>query len=405
MNKYRFLYWKKIIEQSIENPKKSDIVAIIPTYNQYENVKKIIEFCIKSPIDILIIDNHSSDGTFQRLNNEFKEINMLRTIENLGGSGAFAIGQEWVIERNYDFCFFIEDDVIPLDDDILEVMINHRDSKKIVHSKYFEFNCMSYAFHFTLYPVWIFNEIGVVYKDFFLRADDWEYYGRIKKYLKDVKSICIDKYYSHPVIKKGFKVFHNYFGMRNWLIALYLYPARNRIIDISVIIIQYLWNSLFMILFDKSMVGMRMFFASLNDSLQKNFTNNSKILKMFNDEIRPSNFNIISTDMQTFLKTYRKYRLVGRLRKTIIGQDFSKSLTCFVTQKYNSPYRVIAFLGKKIIFIEEIDFINQKVDYIVYNNNIMISWPFVMISLILTVSLLPFFLIIILLGVGKKLNA
>ena len=43
----------------------NDCVVIIPTYNEKENIKEIIQavFSLSEPFDIIVIDDNSPDGT------------------------------------------------------------------------------------------------------------------------------------------------------------------------------------------------------------------------------------------------------------------------------------------------------------------------------------------------------
>jgi len=84
-------------------------VVIIPTYNEKENIEKIILAVLGLPqgFDILIIDDGSPDGTasiVKRLMNENR--NRLFLIERSGKLGlgtAYLTGFKWAIENGYDY--------------------------------------------------------------------------------------------------------------------------------------------------------------------------------------------------------------------------------------------------------------------------------------------------------------
>ena len=95
----------------------SDSIVIIPTYNEKENVEKIIRavFVLKHPFDVLIIDDGSPDGTGNIVKslqeNEFSD--RLHLIERAGKQGlgtAYIMGFKWAIERKYDYIFEMDAD-------------------------------------------------------------------------------------------------------------------------------------------------------------------------------------------------------------------------------------------------------------------------------------------------------
>lgn len=87
----------------------SDCLVIIPTYNEKENIEKIIRvvFDLKKNFDVLIVEDNSPDGTadiVKRLMPEFK--NRLFILERKGKLGlgtAYIAGFKWALEREYEF--------------------------------------------------------------------------------------------------------------------------------------------------------------------------------------------------------------------------------------------------------------------------------------------------------------
>ncbi|MEG0518682.1 MAG: polyprenol monophosphomannose synthase [Bacteroidales bacterium] len=91
-------------------------IIIIPTYNEKENIEKIIRAIRGLEIDfhILVIDDGSPDGTAAIVKNlqlEFKDI--LYIIERKGKLGlgtAYITGFSWAIEHEYDYIFEMDAD-------------------------------------------------------------------------------------------------------------------------------------------------------------------------------------------------------------------------------------------------------------------------------------------------------
>lgn len=105
----------------------SDCIVIIPTYNEKENIEKIIRvvFSLKKDFDILIIDDGSPDGTgsiVKSLQTEFS--NRLHLIEREGKQGlgtAYIRGFKWSIEHKYDYVFEMDADFSHNPDDLLRL--------------------------------------------------------------------------------------------------------------------------------------------------------------------------------------------------------------------------------------------------------------------------------------------
>lgn len=91
-------------------------VVIIPTYNEKENIEKIIRAVRSQSVDfhILVIDDGSPDGTasiVKGLQNEFPQ--QLFLIERSGKQGlgtAYITGFKWALEQGYDFIFEMDAD-------------------------------------------------------------------------------------------------------------------------------------------------------------------------------------------------------------------------------------------------------------------------------------------------------
>lgn len=93
-----------------------DKLVIIPTYNEKENIEKIIRKVLSLPggYHILIVDDGSPDGTatiVKTLQNDFT--GMLHILERKGKLGlgtAYIAGFKWALERSYEFIFEMDAD-------------------------------------------------------------------------------------------------------------------------------------------------------------------------------------------------------------------------------------------------------------------------------------------------------
>ena len=95
----------------------SDSIVIIPTYNEKENMEKIIRavFGLEKCFHILVIDDGSPDGTAQIVHRLIKEefADRLFIIERSGKLGlgtAYIRGFHWALEHGYDYIFEMDAD-------------------------------------------------------------------------------------------------------------------------------------------------------------------------------------------------------------------------------------------------------------------------------------------------------
>ena len=100
----------------MNNPQ-SDSIVIIPTYNEKENIEKIIRavFDLEKCFHLLVIDDGSPDGTaaiVRRLMDEAFEgrLFLLERSGKLGLGTAYIAGFKWALERNYEYIFEMDAD-------------------------------------------------------------------------------------------------------------------------------------------------------------------------------------------------------------------------------------------------------------------------------------------------------
>ena len=91
-------------------------IVIIPTYNELENIEKIIRsvFSLEEILDIVIVDDGSPDGTgnvVKQLQTEFAD--RLFLLERKGKQGlgtAYIAGFKWGLQQQYDYIFEMDAD-------------------------------------------------------------------------------------------------------------------------------------------------------------------------------------------------------------------------------------------------------------------------------------------------------
>lgn len=94
----------------------SDRIVIIPTYNEKENIEKIIRaiFDLNESFHILIVDDGSPDGTadiVKKLQQNFADsLFILERKEKAGLGSAYIAGFRWSLERGYNYIFEMDAD-------------------------------------------------------------------------------------------------------------------------------------------------------------------------------------------------------------------------------------------------------------------------------------------------------
>ena len=103
----------------------SDSIVIIPTYNEKENIEKIIRavFALEKAFHILVIDDGSPDGTAAivkgLIDSEFNgQLFIVEREGKLGLGTAYIRGFEWSLEHGYDYIFEMDADFSHNPDDL-----------------------------------------------------------------------------------------------------------------------------------------------------------------------------------------------------------------------------------------------------------------------------------------------
>ncbi len=91
-------------------------LVIIPTYNESENIGRMINqvFELHVPFDIVVIDDGSPDGTadiVKEMQKEFSgRLHLLQRSGKLGLGTAYIMGFKWGLDKDYDYIFEMDAD-------------------------------------------------------------------------------------------------------------------------------------------------------------------------------------------------------------------------------------------------------------------------------------------------------
>lgn len=105
----------------------SDSLVIIPTYNEKENLEKMIRkvFSLEKEFHVLIVDDSSPDGTAQitkKLQQEFPDkLHLEERKGKLGLGTAYIHGFKWALKKNYNYIFEMDCDFSHNPDDLIRL--------------------------------------------------------------------------------------------------------------------------------------------------------------------------------------------------------------------------------------------------------------------------------------------
>lgn len=104
-------------DQLVSHMNESDSIVIIPTYNEKENIEKIIRavFALEKCFHILVIDDGSPDGTAAivkgLMQQEFTDrLFLIERTGKLGLGTAYIAGFKWGLAQGYDYIFEMDAD-------------------------------------------------------------------------------------------------------------------------------------------------------------------------------------------------------------------------------------------------------------------------------------------------------
>jgi dolichol-phosphate mannosyltransferase len=105
----------------------SDSIIIIPTYNEKENIEKIIRkvFSLEKDFHILVVEDNSPDGTAAIVKSLMQEYPGQLFIEErkgkMGLGTAYIHGFKWSLEKGYDYTFEMDADFSHNPDDLIRL--------------------------------------------------------------------------------------------------------------------------------------------------------------------------------------------------------------------------------------------------------------------------------------------
>ena len=210
----------------IEKPK---VAAVVVTYNRLSLLKECLDYIRKQSYknyDIIVVNNGSTDGTKEFLNNQSDLIVINQ--ENCGGAGGFYSGMKYMFEHGYDALWMMDDDGLAephqLENlitysteysiDFANAMVvdrfNH--SNILLSRKYYNGELIKSDVIFdTVLPfngtlIWrnVIEKIGYIKREMLIWGDEREYTARVRANGLNVATISSALHY-HPPFKGEWK--------------------------------------------------------------------------------------------------------------------------------------------------------------------------------------------------------
>jgi len=106
----------------------SNALVVIPTYNEIENIERIIRyvFALSENFDVLVVDDNSPDGTSEVIESLIikfpKHLFLEKRQGKLGLGTAYIHGFKWALQRDYEFIFEMDADFSHNPDDLSKLL-------------------------------------------------------------------------------------------------------------------------------------------------------------------------------------------------------------------------------------------------------------------------------------------
>jgi GT2 family glycosyltransferase len=140
--------------------KKSKIIIIIPSYNGRQHLVELLPDLVKEDyqdfdLQILVVDNNSSDGSAEYIQNHYPQIELIINQENTGYVGANNIGYQYAKRQTADFIYLLNQDTLitpgflqPLHDFARDNKFGSLQSKLLLHPDKQKINSLGNVIHY-----------------------------------------------------------------------------------------------------------------------------------------------------------------------------------------------------------------------------------------------------------------
>lgn len=252
------------------------VIAVVVSYNRLNLLKECLEALIRQTfkdLDILLIDNNSTDGTDTYIENSAyiknERFHYMRLKKNVGGAGGFHTGVDVAMKLGAEWIWVMDDDTIP-EPDALEELVKAADlitansqpaflssnvyglSKEPMNvprmkmgqkgtngyadwNIYLEYGLVKVntaTFCSMMFSREAVNQVGLPISSYFIWGDDTEYSLRLSKYVGQAWLVGKSKVLHKRTNEQALSIINEdnsgrvriyYYYIRNYLINLKLY--------------------------------------------------------------------------------------------------------------------------------------------------------------------------------------
>ncbi len=260
------------------NEKNPEVYAVILNYNGFNDSRDCIKSLLVSnhPLKILIVDNNSTDDSYQKLTTLFPNLKFIKSDKNLGYAGGMNLGIKYALNQNADFILLVNQDVIVTPgflkpmltkfyyDDKIGIVSNkvlYKNPNDIIYcaggriskllctgvAEYQGMSASDYANEereitlaegcFLLIKKDVFNKVGLLNEKFFMYLEDVEFSERVRKYFKIIYTNKSVVYHESGAGKNWsrFTSLYNYYYTRN---RLWFYEGKSLIEKLYIILLS-----------------------------------------------------------------------------------------------------------------------------------------------------------------------
>lgn len=107
--------------------RRPSVVAVVLNWNNYEDTAMCLEdlSSLSYPhLDVLVVDNGSTDGSIDKLEQEFSSPEVLRNGENLGFAGGMNVGISTALDKDADYIWLLNNDILFPDVTVLDTLVS-----------------------------------------------------------------------------------------------------------------------------------------------------------------------------------------------------------------------------------------------------------------------------------------
>ncbi len=118
-------------------------LVIIPTYNEKDNIRRLLEEVLRQnkELEILVVDDNSPDKTgdlVEEISKGNKRVHLMRRTGKLGLGSAYVAGFKYALARDYTFIMEMDADFSHNPDDIPRLLEAAKTNDLVIGSRYSE---------------------------------------------------------------------------------------------------------------------------------------------------------------------------------------------------------------------------------------------------------------------------